>query len=158
MKQYRDPFARSCKYLSVGVCLLFAVAKGPDVYTDSPRALFLIDVCPGHFALIARESRRNDCRTSRSAREMRLGCCWHAPRSRVFSTSRLSCKIQSNSFLFSSSYRRWSVVKTYGFRTLKLGNLRRSRGTCSRIDLTMLSIYCRTYAARKNDLEYFWSS
>ena len=39
---------------------------------DSPRALFMIDVCPGHFALIARESRRNDCRTSRSAREMRL--------------------------------------------------------------------------------------
>lgn len=119
MKQYRDPFARSCKYLSVGVCLLFAVAKGPDVYTDSPRALFLIDVCPGHFALIARESRRNDCRTSRFAREMRLGCFWHATRSRVSSSSRLSCKIQSNSFLFSSSYRRWSVVKTYGFRALK---------------------------------------
>lgn len=29
--------------------------------TDSPRTLFLIDVYPGHFALIARESRRNDC-------------------------------------------------------------------------------------------------
>lgn len=62
-KQCPGPFARSCKYLSGGVCLLFAVAKGSGlrVHTDSPRALFLIDVCPGHFALIARESRRNDC-------------------------------------------------------------------------------------------------
>lgn len=62
VKQYGDPFALSCKYLSVGVCLLFAVAKGP-MCTPIPLAhSSWSNVCPGHFALIARESRRNDCR------------------------------------------------------------------------------------------------
>lgn len=82
-------FARCGKYLSAipvalaalpvhrsGSGLLLELAKGSNlvrVHTNSLSALLPIDVCFRHFALIVRESRRNDYRSGYAHRE------WYNP-------------------------------------------------------------------------------